>query len=112
MPHPSACPHNRSSSSNSPTHDPGTDPISIYTDLMADQLLDTYWESLGKNGVFLCVILANQEQCLQQLQQQNQYLQTQLMATQSGVVNTASTATAAMAQNLVIPASVTGMALT
>jgi len=62
--------------------------------------------------MFSHAILTNQEQCLQQLQQQNQYLQTQLTATQNGVVNAASAATAAMAQNLVIPTSITGTTLT
>ena len=79
---------------------------------MANQLLDMYWESLGENSVFLCMILVNQEKCLQQLQQQNQYLQTQLMTTQNGVINTASATAVTMAQNLVIPALVTGMAST
>ena len=68
--------------------------------------------SLGKNGVFLHAILTNQEQQLQQLQQQNQHLQTQLTTIQNGVVNTASVAAAATAQNLVIPTAVTGMMLT
>ena len=75
---------------------------------MTDSLLDAYWESLGENGVFLCGILANQEEQLQQLQQQNQYLKSQLVTTQNNVVSAAS---AAMAQNLVIPsapATVTG----
>jgi len=75
---------------------------------MTDQLPDVYWESLAENGIFLCAILANQEQQLQQFQQQNQYLQTQLTATQNGIVNAASMAAIAMAQNLVIPTAVTG----
>ena len=70
---------------------------------MTDSLPDAYWESLGENGVFIRVILANQEERLQQLQQQNQYLQTQLVTTQNNVVTTASAAAAATAQNLVIP---------
>jgi len=76
---------------------------------MTNQLPDMYWESIGKNSIFLHVILANQEQ---RLQQQNQYLQTQLTATQNGVVNTAITMVTAMAQNLVIPTPVTGTTLT
>ena len=70
---------------------------------MTNSLLDAYWESLGESGIFLHAILVNQEERLQQLQQQNQYLQTQLVTTQNNVISATSVAAAAMAQNLVIP---------
>jgi Retrotransposon gag protein/Zinc knuckle len=70
---------------------------------MADQLPEGYWESLGPNGAVLRAFLATQQQQLQQLQIQNQFLQTQFSNVQNDLANAASAAAVAVAQNISIP---------
>ena len=69
---------------------------------MADQLPEGYWESLGKQGVFLRALLATQAQQLQYLQIQNKHLQNQFGNVQNSLANAASAAAVAGAQHMVV----------
>ena len=59
---------------------------------MSDQLPDTYWNPLGKNGAFMRALLDSQVQQLQQLQLHNQELQNHILNTQNNLTNAISAA--------------------
>src|SRR3979490_196473 len=69
---------------------------------MSSQLSEEYWESLGKNGVFLRTLLANQAGQLEHLQHQNQLLQSQLGSIQSNLANATSAAVIAATQHMAV----------
>ena len=60
--------------------------IISYLDLMANKILPTFWDLLGPNDAFLHTIIENQTRTLEQLQQQNIALQTEVHNTHSNTV--------------------------
>jgi len=69
---------------------------------MSHQLTNEYWDLLGPNGPFLHELFHNQSQLVQQLQDTNNTLKTQVMDAQDDVSNTVTRAMLAVVQTIIM----------
>ena len=68
---------------------------------MTNQLPKEYWESLGQNGPFLRLLFMGQQEQVQQLQESNAFLQSQVTDMCDDITNVASATASTVAQAIV-----------